>query len=108
MIVNKLLGLDYSKFPSTRDFYTRMLVPGFGFLLTTYMPGFDELPGVRGEPLLIPLQHETLEGNMQHIWKALELEGHDDCRVALGGVELQDNSAGYRFAEPINKYEKIV
>jgi len=105
--IYKLTSLNNMQFPSNRDFYKRPLDRGFGFLLTTYMPGFDELPAVRGDPLLIPLQHKTLEDAMQYIWKNLELEEHVDCRVSLGGIELISGAQEYRFAEPINKYEKV-
>ncbi len=99
--ISRRSGLDYKAFPTIRDQFRRHVKPGFGYILTTYMPGSKELPPFAGEPLLVPIRG-TLEEAMQFFWNALEPE----WRVSLGGREITAN--GVRYAEPINKFEKVV
>ena len=92
----------YSKneFPTIGDEFMRAVEPGFGYMLTTYMPGSKELPSFQGEPLLVPMRG-TLEESMQTFWDALE----PSFRVAVGGREINPDSV--RYAQPINRFTKI-
>jgi IMP cyclohydrolase len=87
------------EFPTIRDEFVREVRPGFGYMLTTYMPGSKELPSFQGEPLLVPLRG-SLEDAMQTFWQALE----PSFRVAVGGREITKKDA--RYAEPINRFTK--
>ena len=88
-----------SEFPTLGDEFTRTLEPGFGYMLTTYMPGSKELPSFQGEPLLVPIRG-SLENVMRYFWGALD----STFRVSVGGKEI--TPAGFRYAAPINRFEK--
>ncbi|MBW2967987.1 IMP cyclohydrolase, partial [Candidatus Woesearchaeota archaeon] len=53
--IGRLAGLDHRSFPTVRDHFVRPLNEGYGFMITTYMPGRDALPQFEGEPLVVPL-----------------------------------------------------
>jgi len=86
-------------FLTIRDEFKRAVEPGFGYMLTTYMPGSKELPSFKGEPLLVPIRG-SLEEAMQYFWNALE----PAFRVAVGGKEISSSES--RYAEPINRFAK--
>jgi hypothetical protein len=91
---------DRNQFPTVHDQFIRTVSPGFGYMLTTYMPGSKELPSFQGEPLLVPMRG-TLEDAMQTFWNALEPE----WRVSVGGREIMPDAV--RYAAPINRFTKV-
>ncbi|MBW2992567.1 IMP cyclohydrolase [Candidatus Woesearchaeota archaeon] len=97
--IDKRAGLDRNKFPTIRDCFVRALAPGFGYCITTYMPGSKELPSFHGEPVLVPVKG-SLEEVMKSFWDALE----EEWRVALGGRSI---GIGVNYKEPINRLEKV-
>ena len=98
--IGRLAGLNHEEFPTLRDRFERPVQLGFGYMLTTYMPGSKELPAFHGEPVLVPMQG-SLDDVMHTFWEALEPE----WRVSLGGRTIEGNEPVY--AEPINKFEKV-
>jgi IMP cyclohydrolase len=99
--IDKRAGLDRNKFPTVRDCFARSIKPGFGYCLTTYMPGSKELPPFQGEPVLVPIRG-TIEETMQSFWNALEPE----WRVALAGKTFTKDNM--KYAQPINRFEKVI
>lgn len=97
--ITRVHKYNKQEFPTIHDEFRRAVEPGFGYMLTTYMPGSKELPSFQGEPLLVPIRG-SLEDSMQAFWSALE----PDFRVAVGGREI--SSSGVRYAEPINRFSK--
>lgn len=92
---------DKNSFPTIRNEFTRVVAPGFGYMITTYMPGSKELPSFQGEPILVPMHgnlEDSLEDVMQGFWSLLE----PSFRVAVGGREI--TPAGVRYAAPINRF----
>jgi hypothetical protein len=87
------------EFPTLYDKFIRSIEPGFGYMITTYMPGSKELPSFQGEPLLVPIRG-SLEDAMQTFWGTLEPE----FRVAVGGREISPSNV--RYAEPINRFDR--
>ena len=99
--VDTAAGVSRFKFPTSADTFTRTVQPGFGYMLTTYMPGSKELPSFKGEPILVPIIG-SLEVAMEHFYAWLE----PAWRVAVGGREM-DRNGSVRYAEPINRLEKV-
>jgi len=104
LAIDRLAGLDHHAFPTVRDEFIRGVEPGLGYMITTYMPGHEQLPSFQGEPLLVPLKG-TLEESMQYFWGALEHRPDTNFRVAVGGREIDQNSV-VRFADPINRFNR--
>ncbi|MCX6742421.1 MAG: hypothetical protein NTX24_04610 [Candidatus Pacearchaeota archaeon] len=101
-------GLNRREFPTLYDEFARPVEPGFGYCLTTYMPGAATLPSFSGEPLLVPMKG-TLEQVMQTFWDSLKTfygNPPEDCRVSLAGREIGRDGT-VRYAKPINRYEKV-
>jgi hypothetical protein len=98
--IDRRAGLNRFCFPTLSDEFTRKVKPGFGYCLTTYMPGSKELPSFQGEPILVRVSG-TLEEVMRSFWDKLEPE----WRVSLGGKSITKEEV--RYAEPINRFEKV-
>lgn len=96
--IDKRAGLDRNKFPTVRKPFKLAVEPGFGYMLTTYMPGSKELPPFKGDPLLVPIS-EKLEESMQYFWNALE----PAFRVGVGGREMRKDKIVY--GKPISKFD---
>jgi len=71
------------KFPTVRRYYDFPLQRGFGYCVTTYMPGSKELSSFEGEPFIVPLQR-TLEDTVDSFWERLEPQ----WRVAIAGKQI--------------------
>ena len=99
--VDKGVGLNRFEFPTLADEFTRPVRPGFGYCLTTYMPGSKKLPSFKGEPILVPI-YDNLEKSMETFWNLLEPE----WRVALGGREIVRGEV--RYSKPINRFEEVL
>jgi len=96
--IGRLAGLNHEEFPTLHDWFKRPVKKGFGYMITTYMPGSSDLPAFQGEPLIVPMQG-SLENVMQIFWEALEPE----WRVSLGGRIVAGVMPEY--AEPINRLQ---
>jgi IMP cyclohydrolase len=92
--------LNRNRFPTIRNEFTRDIKAGYGYCITTYMPGSKELDSFQGEPLLFPM-NGSLEKIMEMFWMSLEPE----WKVSLGGREV--NQKPIRYAKPINKFQKV-
>ncbi len=99
--IGERCGLDPEHFPSEYDLFEREAQPGFGYCVTTYVPGSKDLNPFESLPFLLPLKGDTLEEVMQTLWGHLE----PLWKVSIGGKEFDGN--GYRMAEPINQIKKV-
>lgn len=91
-------GYDKTNFPTIHDTFVRSVEPGFGYCLTTYMSGSQELPSFEGEPVLVPMK-----GSLHKIMRSFYNKLETKYRVALGGKMPTTTPA---YAEPINRFKK--
>ena len=99
--IDRRARLDHHAFPTLYREFEQKVKPGFGYCLTTYMPGSKELPSFSGEPLLVPMKG-TIEQIMQTFWEALEPE----WRVAVEGRIIHKNNRVV-YVKPINRYQPM-
>lgn len=97
-------GLDRHKFPSDYATYARIIHPGLGYCLTTYMPGSKTLPSFVGEPIPVPIQ-ATVDETMTWFWNLLD--DTDGWKVSLAGKEIGPHGID-RVPTPINKHSRVV
>ena len=70
--INKTLNND-SNYPVTYIYKYKHLIPGVGFLITTYLQDGNPLPSFCGEPIHIPI-FDDIKTNLTSYWDCLDPE----------------------------------